>query len=322
MSACVDEEQFENTAQGNIEALWRIIDEHYCFLEYKGEVFGLDWNEVHGRYAAMAGGRLSHEQLREVLCSMLAELRDGHVNLYTAGDVGRYWAWKDDYPANLNDEIRESYLGTDYRMAAGLRYRILRDNVGYISYTSFSSPIGEGNIAEALHYLRLCSGLIIDVRGNGGGQLDYEQRLASHFTNERIHVGYRSHKTGRGHDDFSAPVAEYLEPSATVRWQKPVIVLTNRQCYSATNTFVRDMRCCPGVRTLGDSTGGGSGMPFTSELPNGWLVRFSACPQYDREGRHIEFGIAPDIPCAMTDEDVAKGRDTLIELAVEILKSR
>ncbi len=320
LTACVDERQYDNTPEGNLEALWTLIDEHYCFLDYKAEAIGLDWNEVYGRYRGMLHKDMTSAQLHEVLCRMLAELRDGHVNLYSAADVGRYWAWRDDYPSNLNTELRDTYLGNDYRIAAGLRYCILDDNVGYIHYASFSSGIGEGNIAEVLHYLRLCSGLIIDVRGNSGGQLNYEQRLASHFTNERILVGYRSHKTGPGHADFSELSPEYLEPSQTVRWQKPVIVLTNRSCYSATNTFVRDMLCCPSVRTLGDSTGGGGGMPFMGELPNGWAVRFSACPQYDRDRKHIEFGIPPTIPCSLKPEDVARGHDTLIETARELLR--
>ena len=320
LASCVDEVQFENTPEGNMEALWKIIDEHYCFLDYKAEAIGLDWNEVHARYRGKLDKDMTSTQLQEVLCNMLGELQDGHVNLYTAADVGRYWAWKEDYPSNLNEEIREAYLGKDYRIAAGLYYRILDDNVGYVVYHSFSSGIGEGNIAEVLHHLRLCSGLIIDVRGNGGGQLDYAQRLASHFTNERILTGYRSYKTGTGHSDFSELSPEYLEASTTIRWQKPAIVLTNRGCYSATNTFVRDMLCCPNVRTLGDRTGGGGGMPFTSELPNGWLVRFSACPQYDKQKQHIEFGIAPTIPCELKAEDVAKGKDTLIEAARKLLR--
>ena len=320
-SSCINEEQFDNTPEGNMEALWKMIDEHYCFLDYKAEAIGLDWNEVHGRYRQMLDKDMTSPQLQEVLCNMLSELRDGHVNLYTAANVGRYWAWKEDYPSNLDVELRASYLGKDYLIASGLSYRILDDNVGYILYSSFSSGIGEGNIAEVLHHLRLCSGLIIDVRGNGGGQLDYEQRLVSHFTNERILVGYRSYKTGTGHSDFSELYPEYIEPSKTVRWQKPVIVLTNRGCYSATNTFVRDMLCCPNVQTLGDRTGGGSGMPFTSELPNGWLVRFSACPQYDRNKQHIEFGIEPTIQCSLSMEDVAKGEDTLIETARALLRN-
>lgn len=321
LSSCINEEQFDNTPEGNMEALWKMIDEHYCFLDYKAEAIGLDWNEVHGRYRQMLDKDMTSPQLQEVLCNMLSELRDGHVNLYTAANVGRYWAWREDYPSNLDVELRDSYLGKDYLIASGLSYRILDDNVGYILYSSFSSGIGEGNIAEVLHHLRLCSGLIIDVRGNGGGQLNYEQRLVSHFTNERILVGYRSYKTGTGHSDFSELYPEYIEPSKTVRWQKPVIVLTNRGCYSATNTFVRDMLCCPNVQTLGDRTGGGSGMPFTSELPNGWLVRFSACPQYDRDKQHIEFGIEPTIQCSLSMEDVAKGEDTLIETARALLRN-
>lgn len=321
LSSCVNEEQFNNTPEGNMEALWKMIDEHYCFLDYKAEAIALDWNEVHGRYRQMLDKDMTSPQLQEVLCNMLSELRDGHVNLYTAANVGRYWAWKEDYPSNLDVELRDSYLGKDYLIASGLSYRILDDNVGYILYSSFSSGIGEGNIAEVLHHLRLCSGLIIDVRGNGGGQLDYEQRLVSHFTNERILVGYRSYKTGSGYSDFSELYPEYIEPSKTVRWQKPVIVLTNRGCYSATNTFVRDMLCCPNVQTLGDRTGGGSGMPFISELPNGWLVRFSACPQYDRDKQHIEFGIEPTIQCSLSMEDVAKGEDTLIETARALLRN-
>lgn len=321
LSSCINEEQFDNTPEGNMEALWKMIDEHYCFLDYKAEAIGLDWNEVHGRYRQMLDKDMTSPQLQEVLCNMLSELRDGHVNLYTAANLGRYWAWKEDYPSNLDVELRDSYLGKDYLIASGLSYRILDDNVGYILYSSFSSGIGEGNIAEVLHHLRLCSGLIIDVRGNGGGQLDYEQRLVSHFTNERILVGYRSYKTGTGHSDFSELYPEYIEPSKTVRWQKPVIVLTNRGCYSATNTFVRDMLCCPNVQTLGDRTGGGSGMPFTSELPNGWLVRFSACLQYDRDKQHIEFGIEPTIQCSLSMEDVAKGEDTLIETARALLRN-
>ena len=31
---CIREEEFDNTPQGNFEALWKIIDEQYCFLDY------------------------------------------------------------------------------------------------------------------------------------------------------------------------------------------------------------------------------------------------------------------------------------------------
>lgn len=321
LSACVEGEDWEDTPQGNLDALWEIIDQHYCFLDYKAEAIGLDWPAIHQKYSARLNPNMSRAQLFEVMAAMLSELRDGHVNLYTSLDVARNWSWREDFPANFDQELQEAYLGTgtDYHISSGLKYRILDDNVGYVVMSSFSNAIGDGNLNDMLNLLRLCNGLIIDVRNNSGGQLTTAETLARRFTNEKRLTGFISHKTGTGHQDFSEPYAQYLEPSPYIRWQKPVVVLTNRSCYSATNTFVRDMKECPLVTTLGDRTGGGAGLPFSSELPCGWSVRFSACAMFDAHMQHIEFGIEPDIVCALDSSDVAKGRDTLIETARKLI---
>ena len=314
-SSCVREEVPDNTPEGNFEALWQIVDRNYCFFPLKGEQLGVDWNAVHDEYSRRISPQMTNSQLFEVMADMLSQLHDGHVNLYTSMDVARYWSWYEDYPRNLDVELREQYLGTDYHIGSGLKYRILDDNVGYIVCESFESALGEGNLDDALYYLRSCSKLIVDVRGNSGGLLTSAERLARRFTNERILVGYLQHKTGAAHDAFSSPKAEYLSPSDGVRWQKPCVVLTNRQCYSACNTFVRDMKQCPGVVVLGDRTGGGSGLPTNSELPNGWAVRLSTSPQLDADMQHTEFGIEPDIQCSLDSADVQRGYDTLIEQA-------
>ncbi len=318
--ACVNEDPFDNTPEGNFEALWKIIDEHYCFLDYKEKAIGLHWEEVYGRYKKRISPTMTNAQLQEVLTDMLSELRDGHVNLYTSADVSRYWSWFEDYPRNWTQQLRDHYLGTDYKIAAGIKYRILDDNIGLLVYESFGSAVGEGNLDDVMHYLRSCQGLIIDVRGNTGGTLTYAERLSQRLTNERLLAGYSQYKTGKGHNDFSVPRAEYLEPSEGVRWQKGVVVLQNRECYSACNIFIRNAHACERVTTLGDCSGGGSGMPFSSELPNGWSVRFSASPSLDKDMQHIEFGIEPDIPCQLDSADVSRGRDTLIEEARKLLK--
>lgn len=309
-------DEYDSSPRANVEALWRMIDEHYCFLDYKEQSLGFSWAQKREEYLGMVRPGMSNAQLFEVLCRMLSTLRDGHVNIVCSGDVGRNWAWKEDYPENLDHELRDQYLGTDYHIASGLKYRILDDNVAYVVYESFSDAIGEGNLDEMLYYLRLCNGLVLDIRGNTGGMLTNAERLAARFTNERTLVGYICHKTGPGHNDFSQPQAEYITPDLKrVRWQKPVIVLTNRSCYSAANTFVRDMREMPQVTIMGDSTGGGSGMPFSSELPIGWSVRFSACPSYDARMQQIEAGIAPDVKCALDSTLALRGKDSMIESA-------
>ena len=320
LTSCVDEEEFDDTPQGNMEALWKIIDEHYCFLDYKQQEYGLDWQAVHTKYQERVKGSLTRKQLFEVLCDMLSELRDGHVNLTAAHDLGRYWSWYEDYPTNFSDTLLRRYMGTDYMIASGIQYKILDDNIGYIRYESFSDAIGEGNLNEALMHMILCQGLIIDIRNNSGGLLTNAEKLAARFCQEKTLVGYYQHKTGPGHSDFSKLEARYLEPSANIRWNKPAIVLTNRHVFSAANEFSVYMKALPNVRLVGDHTGGGAGMPFSSSLPSGWSVRFSAVPMYDAQGQSTEFGIDPDYNVQQTDADFARGEDTIIEFARQLLK--
>lgn len=320
LSGCVKEElPSADTPSDNFEALWQMIDERYPFFDYKQKEIGVDWNEVHSRYQKKITGKMSRMQLFEVLCQMIAELRDGHVNLGASFDVGRNWSYHEDYPEEYYDSICRGYLGRDYGIASGLQWKILDDNLGYIRVESFENPIGDGNISDVLALLASCNGLIIDVRQNGGGSMEYARTLASHFTNDKRLVGYVYHKTGKGHNDFSKPKALYLEPADGMRWQKPVVVITNRQSFSATNDFVKMMKECPNVVQLGDQTGGGSGLPFTQELPSGWTVRYSAVVFTDVDGNQIEFGIQPDVRVSMDMNDVAKRKDTLIEAARELL---
>ena len=189
-------------------------------------------------------------------------------------NMARYWDWYLDYPRNFNESIIEKYLGRDYRIAGGAKYTILEDNIGYIYYGDFSSGIGNGNLDEILLYLSACNGLIIDVRNNGGGNLTNATRMAQRFTNESTDGIYSAQDRSKAIAIFQIPTPIYVEPSNSIRWQKKVIVLTNRHSYSATNDFVNSMRCFPNVTLVGDKTGGGSGLPFSSELPNGWGYAF------------------------------------------------
>lgn len=322
LPSCITEDVPNNTPQGNFEALWKTIDTKYCFLDYKNKEYGLDWNEIYHRYQNRLTDDMTNKQLFQVLAEMLNELRDGHVNLMTYHETSQYREWYDQYPTNFVDTIQRIYLGKDYKTIGGIKYQVLEDNIGYIYYGSFSSSIGESNLDEVLNELSICDGLILDIRNNGGGLLTLSDRIASRFTNEKILTGYLCYKTGPGHNDFSKPEPIYVKPATDrVRWQKPVAVLTNRHAFSSANDFVGKMKEMPKAIIIGDKTGGGSGLPFSSELPNGWSVRFSASPLYDPDMNHTEFGIDPDIKVSMTTEDMQKGLDTIIETARKQLKN-
>ena len=317
LTACIREEEYTNDPIGNFDQLWKIIDERYCFLDYKG----IDWKKIGERKRKFIEPEMDDRDLFQVLSDMLYELQDGHVNLTSTDNQTHFDFWLDS-PRNFSEATIESnyYLGQNYQQTAGFKYKILNDKVGYIYYEKFSEGIDNNDLDRVFSYFSNCKGLIIDVRQNSGGNATNSAKIASRFTEKKILTGYICHKTGPGHNDFSEPYAIYLEPAKGIRWQKKVAVLTNRHSYSATNDFVNHMRCLPNVTIVGDKTGGGSVMPFSSELPNGWTIRFSASPHFDKNMNHIEWGINPDVKVDINYKDEANGFDTIIEEARKLLK--
>lgn len=202
---------------------------------------------------------------------------------------------------------------------------MLPQNVGYMHYSSFSYGIGEGNLDSILAYMATADGLIIDVRDNGGGSMTNVETLVGRFITGRTLAGTICHKNGPGHGDFSEPYPYYYSPAeqGRIMWGKPVVVLCNRSTFSAANNFVSVMKTLPNVRIVGATTGGGSGMPFSSELTNGWGIRFSGSPVRDPQGRLTEFGVDPSKGCAVDLDPVEAlaGRDTMLDFAVTTVLS-
>lgn len=315
-----DDLHMSNDAQDNFEALWSIIDEHYCFFEYKD----IDWDSIHTAYAPRVNNEMNALALFDLCSEMLDELQDGHVNLTSSFSTSHYWKWFQDYPVNYDERIiHENYLNFDFYQTNGITYKKLQENIGYMYYSSFSNGISQNSLDHILAHLAPCNGLIIDIRNNGGGTLTNVDVLVSRFITQRTLAGYICHKTGAGHNDFSEPYAYYYEPpQGHILYNKPIVVLTNRHTYSAANNFVQVMRLLPQVTIIGDRTGGGSGMPFTYNLPNGWNIRLSSSPILDANGNDTEWGIDPDIKIDMDTTAALNGHDTILDKAIEVLSGR
>lgn len=323
LSSCTDEPDYRDNLYGNFDALAEIIDTRYCFFADKD----LDWKEITGRYRRQITDSTSTLGLFNICSDMLAELKDGHVNLSSYFSTSYYRRWWSAYPQDFNlRTLQEYYLDFDYYQTSGISYKLFNVNdealVGYMYYPSFSSGIGELNLDYIMAILHNADALVIDIRDNGGGLLTNIDVLVGRFIDIDTSGGYIVHKTGPGHDDFSEPyeIVYHPAPDFRIRWEdrKPVYVLTNRSCYSAANDFVAVMKSLPNVRIVGATTGGGGGLPFSSELPNGWSVRFSACPMYAPDGSVTEFGISPSEGCEVhcTAEELAAGRDAILDFAL------
>lgn len=322
LTSCHDITEPADNSRGVFETLWKTLDEHYCFFREKG----IDWDSVYNVYSPLVTEDLSSQRLFDVCSDMVNCLRDGHTNLSSPFATSYYRKFWSDYPQNYDARIvQQNYFNFNYRSLGAFDYGILPENVGYIHYSTFQGGFGAGNMDYILAYFAGVSGLIFDVRDNGGGNLDNVEDIANRFVRERSVAGYILHKTGPGHDDFSEPFAYYIDPveDGHIAWRKPVVVLTNRSTFSAANNFVSVMKNIPGVKIIGARTGGGSGMPFNSELPNGWAIRFSAVSILDAQGVPTENGIEPSEGFAVeqTAADIAAGIDPILDRAIAYLTS-
>ena len=314
-SSCFEKDSFTDDPQTNFQALWKLVDEYYCFFEYKN----IDWNAIYDKYNAQVAPSMDPYQLFNLLGKMLSELEDGHTNLTSSFNTSRFWNWYDGYPNNYNDIVHQKYLGGDFSTVGGFMYKVMNDHIGYIYYRDFSSSINENYLDEIFMHFNHCSGLIIDIRNNSGGSLTNSERFAARFITEKTTVGYIIHKTGKGHNDLSEPYAIKLEPSKRTKWLRPVVILTNRRCFSAANDFVNKMKLFPQVTIMGDQTGGGCALPFHAELPNGWSVRISSSPILDAYKAYTEYGVPPDIKVDIIENDQLNNIDTIIESALTLL---
>lgn len=328
-----DDSDIVNDAEGNFEMLWKICDEYYCYFDYKN----IDWDSIHTAYKTRVHNGMSSDELFKVCADMLAELKDGHVNLSYGYDNSKYWKWHEDYPENYSARIvHEYYLNNDYHIKGGFEYKVLPQNIGYMYYDSFSSEFSEGLLDHILTQFKDCKGVIIDIRSNGGGSISNVNKIACRFSKEdKVLCGYTLHKTGPGHSEFADTIPNYIEHESSsisdinnenniVKFLKDVVVLSNRGVYSAANDFIRTMKVLDNVTIMGDRSGGGGGVPCNFDLPNGWVVRLSTSPMLDINGVHTEFGIDPTegFKIDMAPDAHITGKDAILDKAIEFLSTK
>ena len=65
-------------------------------------------------------------------------------------------------------------------------------------------------------------------------------------------------------------------------------ILTDRGTFSSGSHFTLAMRKVPHAVIMGDTTGGGMGLPNGGQLPNGWTYRFSVTSTRDLDGSNFD----------------------------------
>jgi carboxyl-terminal processing protease len=207
-------------------------------------------------------------------------------------------------------------------------YRVLEGNIAYVALNTFGNDSTAIEFAAKFSEILKAKAIIFDVRNNGGGStgpgwdilsylIDKPTQVHSAYTRE-----YRPMFRAWGHNQQVSVDKSNLYPIKKFLYAKQVIVLTSARTFSAAEDFTAAFKTMNRGKIIGEATGGSSGQPMLITLPgNGKAI---ICTKWDMLGNGEDFvgkGIQPDKVVAPTVDDIRKGIDTELQVAIsELMK--
>lgn len=205
--------------------------------------------------------------------------------------------------------------------------RMLPGNVGYIRLPSFSTGnLGLDSAAEfktvfdrALEVVRGSAALVIDVRGNGGG----DDRLAGACARRLLAAAtdfpsFQLRVVALGMGWFTPVLRRSVAPRGLWQYTRPVVLCIDEFVFSSAENFVAGLHDSGRATTVGTTTAGSSGNPVQREVA-GFRYQVSRWREYRTTGELIEGGGVPaDVAVTPTIEGVRAGRDEVLEKAIEV----
>ena len=200
--------------------------------------------------------------------------------------------------------------------------RILPSGIAYLKFGKFDEDL-EKQLENALESTKNAPALIVDLRGNGGGDGEVGLRFAGLFFNEKIAVAQIVTRTGK------PPLPEIpmtLEAGEKGRqlFSRPVVILISEGTASTseliTNAFQEQKRA-----VVFGTNSCGCVLAFLDFKPlkGGGDLTLSEFGFVSAKGRRLEGGgVTPDKIVPLQLKDIRAGRDRALEEAERYLKKR
>ena len=196
-------------------------------------------------------------------------------------------------------------------------YEMLDNKIGYITVSEFDDVTAD-QFNEAVETLeeQNMSGLIIDLRNNGGGVLTAAQKMLDRLLPKCL-LTYTEDKNG-DKQEYWAEDDQKLD--------KPLVVLINGQSASASELFSGAIKDYEIGTLVGTKSFGKGIVQSIFPLNDGSAVKLTVAKYYTPNGICIhETGIEPDVevelPSSVTNPlNVTRDQDTQLTKAIDVLK--
>jgi carboxyl-terminal processing protease len=196
-----------------------------------------------------------------------------------------------------------------------LTSRRLDSGAAYIKFRSWTPPVQE-EFRNALAALKGAPGLVIDLRGNGGGEARVTQEIAGNFfARETYSGGFRAR---------DGALQKYYTLPAPNRYGGAVVILVDEASASASEGFTGFMQESGRARVVGRQTAGSVlNRGGRREFKGGAQLFFSTRTFLTPRGRELEgAGVTPDVEVPLTLADLRAGRDAALEAAAALLRDK
>jgi len=199
---------------------------------------------------------------------------------------------------------------------------------GHISYMALNDFGDEGVVRDfesKFQQARQATAWILDLRDNVGGNSSIGYQILGHFLTAAAQgEAWRTRVYNPTLRAWGQPQSWYegspdaIQLADGPRYAGPVYVLTGPSTCSAAEDFLIPLKEHKRATLVGEPTCGSSGQPLFFSI---YGADARVCTKWDRFPDGTEFvgiGVLPDVAAGRTREDVAAGRDAVLEAAIRL----
>ena len=193
--------------------------------------------------------------------------------------------------------------------------RMLESGIAYLSLDVFSES-ADSQVRDALNALleNHPTGMIFDLRGNGGGYVSSAVDIGSQFLPEKTLLFVE--KSGDGGE------RSYYSHAGGLATAIPLVVLVDKDSASAAEIVAGAIQDHKRALLVGTTTyGKGSVQEWIPLMDNLGAIRITVALWYTPNGKQIaKLGLTPDVEVSISEEEFQAGEDPQLERAIELLQ--
>ncbi len=202
-----------------------------------------------------------------------------------------------------------------YSTAVQVVSKRLSSGLGYIKLNRWKSP-GHEQFRNELLALKNASGLIIDLRGNGGGSPSEVLEIGSYFFGNPVPFGKFIRRSGRPNELAAGRVGGQL-------YSGLVVIIVNESSGSGSELFTGVMQEIGRAWVVGRQSCGCLLAATRKKLKGGGELDVSEFGYLTPRERRLEgIGVIPDRAVPLTLDDLRQKRDAALEEAERFLKQQ